>query len=495
MKTNPAASSSLASQVRRGLWWGLLGGLGQQAASVLSTIVVARLLSPAEFGLVVAANVVVAMAGLFTYMGIQLAIVRSPELDDERLWTLFWMSTALGVAASATCVGLSALAADAMNQPDAQPYLMVLGALILVQTLSGVPRALLQREMRFGAIYAMEFAAALCQALSAITAAVAGLGAWSLVVGYAVHSVLLLGFWMVVRRRPRLTFSLRQAREQVRFGAGMWITTMLTYVVRNADFWAVSRVLGGSSLGVYYIAYVLPNVLRQRLTWVTGEVLLPSFARIQGDRERLAGVYLRSVRLHVAVGAPAMAGLAATSPLVILVFFGEKWEAAAAPMALVSLAAAAEFVTLPATNLLVALGRSRALVGIQLGRVAVLVPGVVLAARAGGLTEVSAVVLGSAVATALHAQFLCSRYTASSFFALVTAMAPALLATGVMALGVLACAQVVVDLAPIVRLLALGAVGVVLYPVALRAVAPRTARSLLGDLRLLVRVRKGHAVE
>lgn len=488
-----AAQSALVVKVRRGIWWGVLGGVGQQFASVLTTVVLVRLLVPSEFGVVVAANVVVAMAGLFTFLGIRLAIVRVPDLDETMLWTLFWMSTALGVVTSALCVGLASLAAAAMGQAAATPFLRVLGALILVQTLSGVPRALLQRDMRFRAVYSVELGAVAAQSVSAIAAALSGLGAWSLVVGYAAQSVVLLvGYWGVVRRVPRLIFDRAKAREQLRFGAGMWTNTMLVYVVRNADFWAVSRALGSATLGVYYVAYVLPNVLRQRLTWVTSEVMMPSFASMQDDLPRLRAIYQRSLRLHASVGLPAMAGLAVVSPIVVDVFFGSRWAAAATPMALVCLAAAVEFLTQPAINLLVALGRTGTLVGIQLGRAVVLVPGVFLVAGRGGLVSVALVVLSSSVLTAVHAQIVCAHRTQGRLRPLLLTTLPALVASGGMASAVLGLGQILpASQTPLVSLPLLITLGAVSYPALLFLVAPRFSRSLFSDLRLLVSRRSG----
>jgi O-antigen/teichoic acid export membrane protein len=462
--------------------------VGQQLASVLSTIVLVRLLAPSEFGIVVAANVVIAMVGLFTYLGIRLAVVRIPDLDDRTLWTLFWLSTALGVLTSAACVAGAGALADLMGVPESAPVLRVLGALIIVQTLSGVPRALLQRQMRFKAVYGVELVAAVGQAATAIVAALAGAGAWSLVLGYITHAVVLLvGYWGLVRRVPQLVFDRVRAREQVRFGAGMWTTTALGYVVRNADFWAVSRGLGTATLGVYYVAYVLPNVLRQRLTWVTSEVMLPSFATMQDDQARLRAVYQRSLRLHAAVGLPSMAGLAATSPLVVDLFFGDRWHDAAAPMSLVCLAAGVEFLTQPATNLLVALGRTGSLVGIQLGRVVVLVPGVFVAVRVSDLVAVSAVVLASAVITAVHAQVVCARRTRARALRQLLIVTPAVLASAAMGVTVMLAGSVLDALPAAVGLAALVAVGAATYPLFLFAAGPREARRLFADLRLMVR--------
>lgn len=489
-----ALRRSLLNGVRQGVRWGVFAGLSQQVASVVTTVVLVRLLTPSEFGLVVAANIAVAMAALFTYLGIRLAIVRVPELDERTLWTLFWMSTGLGAVASGTVVALAGPLAGVLGEPDATPFLRVLGALLLAQTLSGVPRALLQREMRFRAVYGVEVTSVVAQAAAAVSAALSGLGAWSLVVGYAVHTlVLLVGYWSIVRRAPRLVFDARCAREQWRFGAGMWNSTLLVYVVRNVDFWAVSRALGSSTLGVYYVAYVLPNVLRQRLTWVTNEVLLPSFASLQEDSARLASIFLRSLRLHASVGLAAMAGVAVLSPQLVDVFFGSGWTAAITPMALVALAAGIEFLTQPAVNLLVALGRTGTVVTIQAGRALVVVPGSFLAAYHGTLTTVAAVVLGSSLVTALHAQLATSRVLGMRTASLFHAALPGLLASALMTGAVAGLDRALApDAAPaVVELAALTAVGMAVYPGFLYALAPRFTRALFGDLKLLVSRQRG----
>jgi len=486
-------SGPLTGKVRSGLRWGVLGGTVQQLASLATTVVLVRVLTPDEFGVVVAANVVVAMAAMFTYLGIRLAIVRTPTLDETTLWTLFWMSTGLGVLTSGGCVALAGFAADALGQPAAAPYLRVLGALILVQTLGGVPRAVLQREMRFRNIHVVELVAAAAQVTTAITAALSGLGAWSLVVGYVAHAtVLAVGYWAAVRLRPRLKFDWSCARRQLRFGAGMWTSTSLIYVVRNADYWAVSRVLGGPTLGIYYVAYVLPDVLRQRLAWITNEVMLPSFAGIQSELPRLRSIYERALGLHAAIGTPAMVGLGAISPVVVDVFFGARWSAAAAPMALVSIAVAAEFVTQPAQNLMIALGKTGAVVELQIGRAVVLVPGVFIAVHLGGLVAVAAVVAGSCIVTAIHAQLRCARLIQARSAQLLSLMLPTAGASLIMALAVFGVEKLLPASTPaLVEMVVLAGVGAVVYPIVMLLLAPRMSRRLFADVRLLIwRTRK-----
>lgn len=485
----PVGPPPMASLVRQGMWWGVFAGVGQQVASVATTVVLVRILAPSEFGIVVAANIVVAMLGLFTYLGIRLAIVRVPVLDEPTLWTLFWLSTGLGVVTSAAGMAAAGPLSIALGQPDATPFLRALSLLIVVQTLGGVPRALLQREMRFRVLYSVEIAAAAAQATGAIAAAVAGLGAWSLVIGYTLHAtVLLFGFWGFVRRLPRLRFDRRTAADQVRFGAGMWTSSMLGYVVRNADFWVVSRVLGSTALGVYYIAYVLPNILRQRLTWVTAEVMLPSFASMQADQRRLAAVYARTLRLHAAVGLPTMAGLAVVSSPTVEVFFGSHWQQAAVPMAVVCLAAAFEFLTQPATQVLIAAGRTRTLVFLQVGRVVVLVPGCFAVVDGGGMTGVACAVLVSSMLTAWHAQLVCGRLVGTRAAALIRGIWPPFAAATLMGAGLLAVSAVLPSalpsLAVLVVLVPLGGLG---YAAALWFLTPAFGRELWRELRRLTR--------
>jgi PST family polysaccharide transporter len=269
--------------------------------------------------------------------------------------------------------------------------------------------------------------------------AVAGMGAMAVAIGQVTSATIAFVAVMVCSHwRPTLEFRPSSLRGEMGYNAGMLGTSFATYLGKNVDYWFVGRVCGPTALGVYYVAFVLPNILRQRITTVAGAVMFPVFVRHQHDPAQLRRTYVESFGLHLMAGVPAMCGLSLVADDVVAVFFGSQWAAAGTLLAILSLAAAAEFVTAAAISMFLATGRTRDTVLLQLFRAVLLAGGLsALAWSPADLdpTSAAAVVLGSTAAAALAAQMLACRRLGISPDALFVGLRAVLPPTAVMTAG------------------------------------------------------------
>lgn len=452
--------ANLRAGAQRGVRWGGAVGLVEQLLSVLVTIVLTRLLTPADFGLVTIATVVAQMAGLVTQVGVSAILVKRREVDSTvastAFWTLLSLSTALAVAVTVAAEPLAALAGNAA----AAPLLVVLMSTLVLRAAASVPRALLQRQMRFRPLYLADLLAFVVYAIAQVVLAVLGAGVWSIVIGQLVSAtVLLLTVLALARWLPRPRFSWGVVREEWRFAGGLLATMVLSFSVKNADYVIVSWFGGAELLGVYYIAYVLPSILRQRLTWLTAELLLPVFSRIRDDRDRSRAAYVNSLALHTLVGMPAMVGIALTAEPLLSTFFGTRWQAGAAALRLIALAAAIEFMTQAATTVFTAHSRTRTLSSVPAVRLVAFsaLCGALLGSTGFSLQLVAAAVLGSTAVAGIYAQW--------RVFALlglpVRAALPGQLSIGASAILMTAAVLAVgaVDGEPLLRLVVMVLVG------------------------------------
>lgn len=370
-----------------------------QLTSLVTTAVLARLLTTADFGIVAITVVVLTMFELITSVGLAGTIIRREPLTEEVKSTFFWASLILGLAVAAFVVAFAVPAASLAGEPAAAP-LVALAAVTIPLNLTGrIPAALLSRAFRFKALATIEIGGSLVQAVVAVSLAFMGLGAASVVIGQICRSTIMLSSWFLTSRfMPRFTFNRHVLGEELSFNFGLLGADLVSYANKNADYWFVGNTLGAGPLGLYYVAYVIPNLLRRRITLIGHEVMYPVVSRIQVDLPRIESAFLRVARMVTYLVVPAMLGLAVVADLAVVVGFGPAWEGAIGPLRFIAVAAAVTSMTVMANPVFAALGQPRILILNGLIALMVLGAGLALSLTMGTITAVAAAVLAAAVA-------------------------------------------------------------------------------------------------
>ncbi|MGH8892180.1 MAG: oligosaccharide flippase family protein [Actinomycetes bacterium] len=333
---------SLGSVTRRGARASLAAQLVTQLGSVAATVILARVLTPTEFGIVAVSQSVLGAAALLTLGGITAALVTRPRDLAMAAQSYFLLSAGLGL------FGVAAFAASAqpltavLGQPDAAPFLAVLSVSFLLSTVAIVPAAILQRRMRFGWLSFSSIAGAGVYFGVEIALAMAGFGAWAVVLGQVAGSVVTLAVVFIgARWRPRLRLSVTLIRADISTLSGLSAGQVLSYFQKNIDYWVVSAQIGASNLGAYYVAYVLPSVVRLRLSHVLRQVMLPAFS-ISGSGAQTQMLWRRSFAVLLGIGLPLLVGVAVIADPLVALFFGGQWQDAVEPMRVLALAAIAD---------------------------------------------------------------------------------------------------------------------------------------------------------
>jgi O-antigen/teichoic acid export membrane protein len=450
---------------RRGALWGVIAQVVQQLLSVAATVILARLLTPSDFGIVTACITVLQFVQLAMALGWQAAIVRRLDAGEAYLSSVFWVIAGFGAVLAVVVAVLAPLLAGLVGVPDAAPYLRVLGVVCIPSAAVAVPLGILQGRLqlqRMNLVYILSF---VIYVLVQVALAAVGVGAWAIIVGMVVLSYSQFsGMCVAARWRPHLVFRRSLVGQDLGFAGGLLVNNGLTYGVRNADYVVVGNLLGAAALGAYYVAYVLPQILRLRFTWAAGQVLYPMLVRSQSDQERTREVYYHTHLLLAWIGFPAMVGLAVLAEPVVRVFFGPQWSGAVAPLRWLALAALLEFVTFGPGMVATARGEVRPLLHTNVVRMVLLVAGVVVAGLAFRTTEaVAAAVFLATLVWAAYQQLTLARRLGLEFAplrkgALVFAGLSAVLA-GV----VLVLLQQLEPWPPIVQLLVCVPAGVAVY--------------------------------
>jgi O-antigen/teichoic acid export membrane protein len=477
---------------RQGTLWGVIAQTVQQGLSVVATLILARLLTPADFGVVTAAVTVLAFVQLALALGWGTAIVRRLEVDDAYLSSIFWVIVGMGLTiAAAVSLGAPVLA-GLIGVSGVGPYLAVLGLTSIPGAALVVPQALLQRRLELKTVHVISIVSVVVYVAVQVGLALVGAGAWAVIIGLVTQAlVLCAGAFIAARWRPRLIFRPALIGEDFRFASGLLFYNGLNYGVRNADYWVVGRVLGAPALGAYYVAYVLPQIVRLRVTWVAGSVLYPVLARLRSDQERTRQVYNHTVLLQAWIGFPAMVGLAALSEPVVHVFFGPKWDTAVGPLRWLAFVALLEFITFAPPMVAQVQGRLRALLVSNIVRLVLLVVGVAAAGIAfRSLEAVAAGVFFATLLFAVYQQFALARPLGLGFAPLVKGLASIALLSAGMAVAVGLVLEQIDGWAPIVQVMTCTGVGAVLYLALGRLLFRGVTAPLVHSVLTMVRSRR-----
>jgi O-antigen/teichoic acid export membrane protein len=480
------ASGSLRRAAFSGVRWGGLASIVEQFGTVASTVVLARLLTPADFGIVTAATVAVGLFEVFTRLGFGAALVNRKTIDDRVASSTFWLALAVGLVVSGLVVFASPLLARAVGKPQAAPYIAVASLVIAFGQASRVSGSLLLRRLRFKAVYIADIASIVAYSGTAIALAVlTDLGPWVIIIGRVVSAVvatiarLIAGHWY-----PRLIFDLAAVREDLRFNLAFIANHLVNFGAKNADYWMLGQTTTSSALGSYYVAYVLPNILRQRMTWLTGEILFPVLSRIRADPHRMRKAYAEVMQFLAFVAFPALLGISLLSEPIVQVFFGPQWLAAVEPLSIIGVAAAIETVTQVATTVFLSQGKPGRSVVVNGIRLLALAAGLAIAASVGGLEAVAWAVLASTMMAAVVAQHMLNTSIQAVRTLLPSTLWPVLLPTVLMLVVVTIFEKLLPAGVPSILELALSVtVGAMTYLVGGLLLFSREFRHLTGQAR------------
>jgi lipopolysaccharide exporter len=349
---------------------------GNKLLVFISTVVLARLLTPKDFGVVAAASAVILYFDVVLDLGIGAALIYEQEDGTtERVQTAFTLNVI--VTSALTAIGLlatPALAAFFSLQADENVF-RALFVYLFIKGLGQVQDSMLQRDMRFGRRGSVEIARGVVRAGVSIGMAVSGFGVWALVGGLLAGEVTATTLsWALVRFRPHFTLDRAVVRAIMGFGLAFIALKISDAIALDSDYLVVGHALGPTQLGYYTIAYRLPEVALTSLYWIFGTVAFPLYAQARARGQDVTGyVQVRALRLIAIFSFPAGVLLALLSRDVIFVLFGTRWAPAVTPMVLISLTTAVASVGFSSGDLFPAMGRPATLLVINAPMTVVLV--------------------------------------------------------------------------------------------------------------------------
>ncbi|MCS0498048.1 lipopolysaccharide biosynthesis protein [Protaetiibacter mangrovi] len=333
------APSDLAHRASRGTLVTAGGLWGRALLQTASTVVLARLLDPTDFGLLAMITAIVGVADLVRDFGLTAALIQSRTMTS-RLWSsALWLSVVLGVVLSVAVVLLAPVIALLYDEPRLVLLTIVIAPTLFVNGLAMPMQAKLQRELRFTTLAHIDVGSMLTGVVLSIAAALLGWGVWSLVLLAGAGQVYrLVALWICARPRfgrPRIS---REVLPLVSTGGSVFGVQLLNYAARNLDNVIIGYQLGPQELGYYSRAYALFLLPLQQLNGPLGRVALPVLSTLRDEPERFRN-YVRGAVLVIGyLTIPTYAVAAAVSGPLIALLLGPGWEPAALVFSLLAVA-------------------------------------------------------------------------------------------------------------------------------------------------------------
>jgi O-antigen/teichoic acid export membrane protein len=332
----PGVPPGLTKRAVGGMLWTFSGTGVQAVVQLLVLMALGRLLTPAEFGVMGAAVVVIAVSQIVSHVGVGPAIVQRLQLEVTHVRVASTISVILGLVLGAG-VWLAAPALAAFYRiPAVEPVLRGVAFLFPMDGLNTVGKSLLTRQLRFRLFVALDAGSyILGYACIGVFLAWQGYGVWAMVVGNLSQSMLrTIAMYAATRHPLRPSLNFRASRDLLSFGFGHSLAQIALVFSQQADNLVVGRWLGPAALGIYGRAYNLMVMPATAFGKIVNRVLFPVMAQVQGELDRLAGAYERTLAIVALISLPVSALLWVVAPELIPAILGPQWAGVVLPFRL-----------------------------------------------------------------------------------------------------------------------------------------------------------------
>ncbi|CAM3983414.1 lipopolysaccharide biosynthesis protein [Smaragdicoccus niigatensis] len=480
MPTNPEQSTPRTG--RQAMWNYLVFALSK-SSTLIMTIVLARLLSPADFGLFALALVVINLFDYVKDLGVGAALVQSQSSWRLLAPTGLTLTVVSGIATGAIVAVVAGPISDLIGHEQLAPLIRVLAICIIISAIGAFPAAALRRRIDFRARLIPEFAGAIAKTVLTIALAWQGIGVWSLVYGQLAAVIITTAlYWRAAATHVEFGYDRQAASALLKFGVPASALSLLAFAIYNVDYLAIGARLGDTDLGLYTLAYRLPELIVLNLCVVISDVLFSALSRIQHDNDEMSAQYLKVLGVVVALTAPIGLGMAAVAPQIIGVLYGSTYAGAAAPLAMLSIFTVIYSISFHTGDVYKAIGRPGVLTAINAAKFTVMI-GPIWWAAGKSITMVATVLI---VVECIHLVLRIAVVRAMIGVPVARigrAAIPPVVAAIVMGLVAWSAARLTTSWPDILELLAIVPLAAVTYGVGLKLLSPQLISDSLRVLR------------
>lgn len=351
--------NSLKSKVVQGLFWKVLEQGGSQGIQFIVALVLARLMTPEEYGTISLITIFITIANTLVQSGFATALVQGKEVEDEDYSSVFWISMLLSVVLYiALFLGAPWIAAY-FRTPVLEALVRVMGVVLFPGAVVSIQTAFVSRNLRFRQLFQSTMVAVVISGVVSIALAMRGFGVWAMAAQQIVYYfALMLVLFVTIRWYPRILIRTERLRKLFAFGWKILVSGLLDTLWQNIYGLIIGRKYTSADLGAYNRGEQFPKIISTNLATAIQSVLLPAYSKKQDDPDTLQRMASRSIRLSAFVLFPMMAGLAAVAEPLVTLLLTEKWLVAAPYLVLLAVSYATYPIHIINLQVMNAMGRS-----------------------------------------------------------------------------------------------------------------------------------------
>lgn len=374
----------ISKELAKGTFWTAVGSYSRYLFSFIVSAILARLLTPNDFGVVGMVLVYTGFVDLLAEFGISATVVQKRYLDRRGLSTVFWLAALIGVTLTGISLLLAPLIEAFFDFEGLSVIVQVMSVNLLLVSLATVPQGLLQQKLAFKKLAIVEVISTILSGLTGIILAFQGWGIWALVIqGISIKAINLVGYFVFTRWLPLLKIQVETIWDIVSFSSNLLGFRMINYWSRNADNLLIGRTLGSVQLGYYNQAYTLMMYPIRMLSFVINPSIQPVFATAQDEPEKIAPTYLLLLEMITLITFPLGIFLHLFAGPVIRVLWGVRWEASIPVFEVLAFLTMVQPLLATSSSVFIARNKARLLFGLGTGTSIIIIAGIAIGAQFG----------------------------------------------------------------------------------------------------------------
>jgi O-antigen/teichoic acid export membrane protein len=430
---SPASPNSLSHEAVRGTFWSYVSFASGKLLNFITTMILARLLIPEQFGLVGYCTIAIQYLDIMNTAGINNALIARKDKFEEAANAAFIINIIMGCVSFGLSWLIAPMIAGFFKEEQVTNLFRLIALVLPISGLGLVPITLIQRSLRFRARLVPDISRNIAKGITSIALALLGWGPWSLVWGQIAGEVAgVILSWILAGWRPTFKFDWQATKELAGYGSHIIIIGFAGALESNVDYIIVGRVLGAAALGIYTMAYRIPELAMRSFNEVAARVLFPLLSRMQSDGDSLRTFYFNYIRYVSLFTFSFGIGIALISKLFVELFMSSKWEPAILPMSLIALGLAISSIGYAPGVLYKSINRPEILTRIALVKLPIIAAILIICSRWG----INGVAIGQVIYAIFSVSldsFIVSRIVKFKFIELINAIAPAAFSSVIMA--------------------------------------------------------------
>lgn len=471
-----------------GIMWTGISQFSTQVFQLVVIIILARLLSPQDFGIIGIATVFIGFVAIFNELGLSAAIIQRRDVNELHLSTSFWSNIFVGIIMFIFTLIISPFVATFFQEEIIRPILIISSISLIIGPLGIVHRALLEKNLDFKNITVVEICTAFVSGTISIVLALTGFGVWSIVYGNISGSIIsIIVLWKISNWKPSLKFSIPHLKELFRFGGNVTGSKIIAYIIVRMDFLVVGKMFGTVALGYYTLARNLTSFPVQKISWAIMRVTFPTFSKIQKDNDMLRKGYLKVIKYVSLITFPMLAGLFVVASEFILVVYGEKWSPMVILLQIFSIGGALVSIGAIESTILFSKGRSDLQFKLQIYSAILMFIAVIIGVNFGMIGMAIAVTIMTAFSLLIF-QIVVNKLIKLDMFTFIKEIIPAAVCSTILIIGVEIYKRTIfVDSIQLIYMLLSSIfIGMIVYIILIRVLYNNILGEIFNEIKLLL---------